>query len=57
MIIQVDQEAKEIIEGYCGMALKVGDLKNLDVVNKTLDSLVLISKPKEPDKKPDEQKK
>jgi len=45
MIIQVDQEGKEVIEMFCAMALKVGDIQNLKQVNLVLDAMMFISKP------------
>lgn len=47
MIIQVDQEGKDVIELFCDMALKVPGppLQNLKGVNQILDALVVLSKP------------
>ena len=45
MIIQVDQEGKNVIEQFCDVSLKVGGIQNLNQVNLVLGTLVLLSKP------------
>ena len=54
MIIQVDQEGKEVIEMFCDMALKTGGMQNRVQINLVIDSTVVIPKPaskKKPKKK------
>ena len=53
MIIQVDQEGKNVIEQFCDIALKQGGIQNLNQVNLVLRKVVMIS---EPTKQPDEKK-
>ena len=54
MIIQVDQEGKNVIEQFCDIALKQGGIQNLNQINLVLETMALIivpQKKKDPKKK------
>lgn len=50
MIIQVDQEGKNVIEQFCDIALKKGGLQNLNQINLVLGTLVLLSESQQPER-------